>query len=207
MDRDTILEAAAQIISEKGFHAASMQEIAEAVSLQKASLYYHVTSKQEILLALLDRALDILIDRMQAVLAQPLPPEGKLREAMIAYLDILTEHNTLASVLLLEHRSLDPELHDRHIPRRDKYENLWRTLIEEGIAAGVFRRNDPSFTARALLGVMNWTITWYRPEGSLSPKEIAEQYADIFLNGLLLEDQKKKKLGSEDFKARSEIKS
>jgi AcrR family transcriptional regulator len=82
MTRDDILGAAAQIFREKGFHAASMQDIAEAVNLQKASLYYHVSSKQEILLALLDRALDLLIERMQLVLAQPLSPDEKVRQAM-----------------------------------------------------------------------------------------------------------------------------
>ena len=80
MTRDEILEAAAQIFREKGFHAASMQDIAEAVNLQKASLYHHVASKQEILLALLDRALDLLIERMQQVMAttQLLLRDGRL---------------------------------------------------------------------------------------------------------------------------------
>ena len=75
MTRDKILEAAAQIFSEKGFHAASMQDIAKSVNLQKASLYHHVSSKQEILLELLDQALDILIERIGEVASQPDPPE------------------------------------------------------------------------------------------------------------------------------------
>ncbi|MGB9586500.1 MAG: TetR/AcrR family transcriptional regulator, partial [Anaerolineales bacterium] len=69
MTRDDILDAAAQIFRQKGYHAASMQDIANAVQLQKASLYYHVNSKQEILLMILDRALDILINGMQGVMA------------------------------------------------------------------------------------------------------------------------------------------
>ena len=79
MTRDEILEAAAQIFREKGFHAASMQDIAEAVNLQKASLYYHVTSKQEILLDLLDRALDLLIQIIEPVTCSALPPDQKVR--------------------------------------------------------------------------------------------------------------------------------
>jgi AcrR family transcriptional regulator len=60
MNRNDILTAAAQVFSQKGFHAASMQDIAQTVNLQKASLYHHIDSKQEILLALLDQALDML---------------------------------------------------------------------------------------------------------------------------------------------------
>ena len=105
MTRDDILEAAAQIISRKGFHATSMQDIAQSVNLQKASLYHHISSKQEILAALLDQALDMLIERIQNVIDQPIPPDEKLRLAMRVYLSSMLDRRDLAAVLLLEHRS------------------------------------------------------------------------------------------------------
>jgi len=184
MNRDQILEASAQIIRQKGYHAASMQDIASAVNLQKASLYHHFSSKQEILLELLDQALDLLIERVSAVLAQDSPLDEKLCQAMRVYLESLAEHSDLAAVLLLEHRSLDPENHNRHFPRRDRFERLWRDLIQEGVKKGVFQDKDPSMTARALLGVMNWTITWYRPNGKLSIDQISDHFAALFLDGL-----------------------
>ncbi len=186
MTRDDILQAAALIFSQKGFHAASMQDIAEAVNLQKASLYYHVSSKQEILLALLDRALDVLIEHMSEVFSKPLPVEEKLRQAMVAYLQSMLDHRELASVLLLEHRSLEPDMHARHAVRRDRFERLWRDLIQEGLDQGAFCCIDPALATRALLGVLHWTITWYRPDGTLTPKEIAEQFSELFLGGLLV---------------------
>jgi TetR/AcrR family transcriptional regulator, cholesterol catabolism regulator len=186
MTRDDIIQAAAQIFTEKGFHAASMQDIADAVQLQKASLYHHVSSKQEILLAILDQTLDLLISQLTDILELDLPPEQRLRLGMIAYLRILTQHHSLASVLLLEYRSLQPDLKARHIPRRNRYESLWRNLIQEGQMAGIFTCTDIAFTARMLLGAMNWTITWYRPDGPLSADEIATGYADIFFKGLLV---------------------
>lgn len=185
MTRDDILEAAAQIFSQKGFHAASMSDIAAAVNLQKASLYHHVNSKQEILVTLLDRALDLLIEQMEQVMSLPLPPAEKLSHAMQTYLQAMLEHRDLAAVLLLEHRSLDEKNHARHIPRRDRFENLWRVLIREGLESGDFCCTDPVLAARALLGVMNWTITWYRPDGSLSVEELSEQYSRLFLMGLV----------------------
>jgi TetR/AcrR family transcriptional regulator, cholesterol catabolism regulator len=185
MTRDDILTAAAQIFSEKGFHAASMQDIALAVELQKASLYYHFASKQEILLALLDQALELLIAEMQTVLDEALPPDQKLRRAMVVYLQTMLEHRQLAAVLLLEHRSLDPELQSRHIPRRDRFERLWRDLIQAGTEQGAFDCTDPALATRGLLGVLNWTITWYRPDGELQPETIAGQFANLFLYGLV----------------------
>jgi AcrR family transcriptional regulator len=184
MNRDQILEASAQIIRQKGYHAASMQDIAEAVNLQKASLYHHFSSKQEILLTLLDQALDLLIERVSAALDEDISIDEKLSQAIRVYMESLDEHAALAAVLLLEHRSLDPEYHDRHIPRRDRFERLWRDLIQEGVESGVFHDTNPSMTARALLGVMNWTITWYRPDGLLSIRQISDHFTALFLDGL-----------------------
>jgi AcrR family transcriptional regulator len=184
MTRDEILDAAAQIFRQKGFHAASMQDIAEAVSLQKASLYHHVSSKQEILLALLDRALEMLFERVSQISSQVMTPDEKIRQMMRCYLQSLTEHIDLAAVLLLEHRSLEPKLHARHVPNRDRFEALWRDVVKEGVQSGVFECHDPALSARSLLGVMNWTITWYRPSGSLSIDQIADHFAHGFLNGL-----------------------
>lgn len=185
MTRDEILQAAAQIFSQKGFHATSMQDIAQSVNLQKASLYHHINSKQEILEEVLNKALDLLIANMQQVMVLPLPVDEKLRQAMRVYLKTMLDHRDLAAVLLLEHRSLEPEFRTRHITRRDRFERLWRDLVKEGSSNDLFYCEDPALAARALMGVMNWTITWYRPDGPLSAEVIAEQFADLFLCGLL----------------------
>jgi AcrR family transcriptional regulator len=186
LTRDEILSAAAVIIGAKGYEATSMQDIASAVNLQKASLYHHFSSKQEILLALLDHALYLLTDRLEDVRAATLSPEEKLRHAMVAYLEIITAQQNLAAVLLLEYRSLDAEQRRQHILRRDHFEHLWRDLIREGKRAGVFQCEDPSLAGRAILGVLNWTVTWYRPDGPSSAEEIADQFTSLFLKGLLI---------------------
>jgi AcrR family transcriptional regulator len=184
MNKDQILIAAAQIFRDKGFHAASMQDIAEAVNLQKASLYYHVNSKQEILLEILDKALDVITERVSEAIQDNSSVDMRLRKAVIAYLMTMLEYRDLASVLLLEHRSLEPALQVRHIPRRDRFEKLWRDLILEGKTQGIFHCDNPALAARAILGTLNWTITWYRPDGSLSASEISENYVNLFLRGL-----------------------
>ena len=107
MTREEILEAAAQVFRKKGFHGASMEDIAKAVNLQKPSLYHHVASKQEILLALLERALELVLERISAISTQDIPPDTKLKQMVRAYLQILAENTDLSAVLLFEHRSLN----------------------------------------------------------------------------------------------------
>src|SRR3989304_7860226 len=105
MQRSDIIQAAAPTFREKASPAASMQDIADAVQLQKASLYHHVSSKQEILLAILDQALDLLISDMRNVVDTDLSPAEKLRSAMQVYIGRLTENPNLAAALLLGARS------------------------------------------------------------------------------------------------------
>ena len=183
MTREEILEAAAQIIREKGFHAASMQDIAQAVDLRKASLYHHVNSKQEILVDLLDLALDHLVNQIEAVIAEDLPPDEKFRKALRSYLNYMAENLDLAAVLLLEHRSLEPEFRTRHIPHRDRYESYWQQIIEEGFREGIFEELDARLAVKAVLGVANWTIMWLNPDGRLTATEIADFSADLLLRG------------------------
>ena len=185
MTREDILEAAAQVFRQKGFHGASMNDIADATSLKKASLYHHVSSKQEILLEILDRALQLLLDRISSITNRNIPADKKLRLMVQEYLQILVDNIDLASVLLFEHRSLERRQHARHVPNRDKFEQLWKDVIAEGVSARLFACANPALTARALLGQLNWTITWFRADGELSIEQIADQYSDLLLNGLL----------------------
>jgi TetR/AcrR family transcriptional regulator, cholesterol catabolism regulator len=184
MTRDDILEAAAQVFRQKGFHGASMADIAEVVNLQKASLYHHVSSKQEILFELLDRALELLLERISPLAGLDLPADDRLCRMIREYLQILAENPDLSAVLLFEHRSLEGRQHARHVPNRDRFENLWRAVLNDGVRSRQFVCDDIPLTARAILGVLNWTITWYKPNGPLTIEQIANHYSNLLLNGL-----------------------
>ena len=139
MTKDEILDAAAQIFRIKGYHATSMNDIAGAVNLQKASLYHHVASKQEILFELLNQALALLTEHIANLIRDTtLSADQKLRLMIHSYLKALTDHMDLTSVLLMEHRSLEPQFQARHIPNRDRFEALWREVVDEGMQSGVF---------------------------------------------------------------------
>ncbi len=184
MQRSDILQAAAQIFRLKGYHATSMQDIAAAVHLQKASLYHHVQNKQDILVSILDQALDLVIADMETVLASPAPSQDKLASAVQVYVRHLVDQRDLAAVLLFEYRSLDSRRRARHLARRDRFEGLWRSLLEQGVLQGAFRPLDAPIVASALLGVMNGMLAWYRADGRLSADQIADIFSDLFLSGI-----------------------
>jgi hypothetical protein len=100
----------------------------------------------------------------------------------------LAEDADLSTVLLLEHRSLEENLRTQHIKRRDRYEALWRQMIQDGINQGAFRKVDISIVTFALLGVQNWMITWFKPGGRYSALALADQFSDLFLRGLRVDE-------------------
>ena len=75
--------------------------------------------------------------------------------------------------------------HAKHVPQRDKFEALWRGVVEEGLRDGIFDCPDSGLAVRGLMGMMNWTLTWYRPGGGKSIEKIADEYAELIFHGML----------------------
>ena len=127
MTREDILEAAAQVFRQKGFHGASMADIAGVVNLQKASLYHHVSSKQEILLALLDRALELLFERISAISTQSIPADdlGSIKEAELV-------HNLFSQGPGGDNRSsLDHHAHDSPLAQLTEQRREWDRTVAQ----------------------------------------------------------------------------
>jgi len=185
--REDILRAAARIFREYGFHGTTVQQIADAVGLQKGSLYHHIASKEELLHEVMMAGLTQLGERLEAVASSSLPPIEKLRQLIETHICYAAENLDIATVVLFEHRAMlgFPERRDEYVSRRDFFESQFRTAIQEGVDNGDFVQVDVPIVAQALLGAHNWLVMWYRPGGRLSAQEIASIIADAFLHGLL----------------------
>jgi len=187
VSRQDILDAAAHVFHERGYHGATMQDISAAVGLTAGSLYHHFSGgKEAILMAVLEAGLAQVTAELQALAGSPLPPDEKLRRAICVHIISVTEHVTVAALMVFEMRTALslPEAPARFLAGRDAFEGLYRQMIADGITAGLFRPVDVGVFTRALLGAANWVGVWYRPEGRLKGVDIAEQIADIFLNAL-----------------------
>ena len=187
--RDIIVEAAVELFAKTGYKGTSMRDIARAVGIRKASLYHHFESKQEILLTILDMGLERLIAPLEEVVASETSAEAKLRAAIQHHATLIATNPGVATLFFYEDYALDDGLRDHYVRRRDEFEAIFRRILQEGMDAGVFRRSDVSISAHALLGMVNWSTRWYRPQGRLSIEEIAQSFADLFLFGQLVVDE------------------
>lgn len=182
---DHLLEIATQLFKEKGYHNTSMQNLADALGVQKASLYYYIDSKEALLRRILERAATLLGSKVDEIYAADLSPAEKLGLALENHALMVMENLDLASVYLQEYRSLSPSQLEKVMATRKHYEQVLMQVLEDGIASGEFRPVNVKMTLLGFLGMLNWTHQWFSPTGTLSPQEIAAMLTDLALRSLV----------------------
>jgi len=185
--RREIEDAASSLFREHGYSGTSVRDIARALDIQGASLYAHVTSKQEVLWSIVERMAERFEEAADAGLADigPLADAGaRLASLVRAHVDVVTDDIERASVFVHEWRSLAPDHRAEIARRRDAYEARFRSTIEDGVLAGTFGSADPAVTAAFILTALNGLVAWYRPDGRLDPADLADSYADLILRAV-----------------------
>ena len=187
--RQAIEDVASDLFRERGYAGTSIRDIARALSVQGASLYAHVDSKEDVLWAIVDRAASHFeaaahAAEREAASRRPGDPAEAVAALVRAHIQVLTADVDEASVFVHEWRALGEMRRSAILARRDAYEARFRRPIEEGIAVGAFAMTDPAIASTALLTALNGVATWYDPEGRLSPERIADHLVDLALRML-----------------------
>lgn len=180
--RDALVEAAARLFREKGYERTTVRDLADAVGMQSGSLFYHFSSKGEILYEVMRRGIDDLTVAVRLELKACASPREELITMTRTHLRTLLS-NTQASLasLLYEWRSLPDEQRDQVVTLRDQYESLCREVIAQAMETGVVKKGDPKLMVRLWLGALNWSSQWYNVDGSLSIDDLAEEIVDLIL--------------------------
>jgi len=181
---ERILEVAMKVFRERGYHAASMQEIADVVGMQKGSLYYYISGKQELLFRILERAIDTITARVDEIYRSDLSPRDKLRRAIITHVEVVSERLDMLTILLRERHALSTIQQEIIDEKRVNYERLFQRILTDGIKAGEFRDVDVKIVSFGILGMCNWLYQWYSPHGRLPAAEIGEIFASLVFSGL-----------------------
>lgn len=184
--RRAIEDVASDLFREHGYAGTSIRDIARALSVQGASLYAHVTSKEDVLWAIVDRAatrfeLAAVEAEAAADARRPGDPAEALAALVRAHVDVLTSDVDAAGVFVHEWRALAPEHRQAILDRRDAYQGRYRRRIENGIAVGAFAMTDPGIATSTLLSAINGVAGWYDPNGRLPAARIADHLVELSL--------------------------
>lgn len=184
--REQILNGAARVFSKKGYHASTVDEIAKELGLTKASIYYYVSDKSDLLYQLYKRAMTALLESQLEIMARPDPPDAKLHAMIEEYVRIVASATAVYSVVVLrEHQALPPRKRKEIIALRDQYEQNYQQCIQEGIEQGIFEAQDVKMASYVVLGALNWIPNWFNPRGSLSKEQIGRMFAEQLVRGLM----------------------
>jgi AcrR family transcriptional regulator len=180
--REELVRTAARLFAERGYHGTSMGDIADALGVQKASLYSLTESKQQLLsdavragAEAFHAALDAVDDGAHAV--------ERIRQALRGHLRVVAEQLDAATVFIREWRYLEGDTREEFVAERRRYEERWRDLFREGVERGELRVDlRPSDAALVVLSAANWAYTWLREDADTDA--LADRFVAILVDGI-----------------------
>jgi AcrR family transcriptional regulator len=183
--RQLIIDTSARVFAQGGYHGTGIAELCEANELGKGALYHYIGSKEELLVAITDHVMDEVLAGVDRVAASGGTAVERLRMLGAEYLDIVVRFPDHVWVLLHEFPALTGERATEFHKRRHVFESAVEAILREGMAAKELRKADPRVAALAWLGMHNHAYLWLHPSGKRSAKDVASQFADIFIDGSL----------------------
>lgn len=190
LKRQAVLQTAAQLFNERGFHATSLDDIAERLHVTKPTLYYYVKSKDDILLECVRTALGLMKEGIDTVRREGGRALDQLVACMRIYVGIVMQDFGMC-VIRIGEDPLPAPLRKELRRLKAGIDHEFRRLIAAGIDEGSLAPCDPKMAAFMVAGGLSWVGRWYRPGGDLPPQDIADQAVDLLLGGVLAPTQRR----------------
>jgi len=180
-----LIEVATDVFYEKGYEAASLQDIADRLGMLKGSLYYYIQSKEDLLYDVIHSVHAEGLANIEALAAGEDDALQRLRSVIIGHIDHECRNMAKTAVFLHELQALAPERQAEIIGDEHAYRRVFSDLIQAGQAEGLIRADvSPKLAALGILGSVNWVYRWFRPGGEFTAREIGAQFADLAVRGL-----------------------
>ena len=184
MNREEIITAIAELFKEKGYHNTSINDISQKVGLKGGSLYYHIKSKEDALYKICADGMNAYLANMEIIMGTKDNPKTKLKNIVDNHIDHFSSNLPKLVVALIEFKALGDDYRKLYNEKRNAIELHVQNLLREGMDKGEFRQGDIKFMTFAVLGMLNWMIIWYNPEGKWSPKKLKNDFFKMILSGV-----------------------
>lgn len=180
--QERVREAAVTLFAARGFHGTGIRDLASAAGVSSATLYHYMGTKEDLLVAVMEQALDLLAGEAAAALAAcPPDPASRLAALVEVHVRAHALRRRETRVVDDEVRCLTGAARAAVIARRDAYQALWRAVLDDGIAAGTMTAASPATTTRALLELCSGIARWYDPAGPEPLEALVRQYRELVL--------------------------
>lgn len=183
--REDVVKAASRLFAARGYHGTSMRDLAREVGVLGSSLYSHIDSKEDLLVEVVEIGAALFQGAAAGAVARGGNGTELLTALVQGHIDVVLDHLDEARTFLYEANALDTEHRQRVVAARDEYEEVFRTALKTGRTDGSFRSDlDPKLGALLILSLLNAVERWYRPEGRLNRRALADTLVDFVTRGI-----------------------
>jgi AcrR family transcriptional regulator len=187
---ERVLTEAARLFREQGYAASTTRELAKRLGINKASLYYHVAKKEDLLHQICMEAMTRIYDEVSAAIESETDPAERIRALIGAHLHSTLTDLDLHGTMMLEMKYLTGDERDEVMEARNRFEGLVGSTISSAQRVGVIRHDMPaSYLRILLLNLLNWPLTWYELGTSMTPEKLSGYTYDLFMNGATPRDK------------------
>jgi TetR/AcrR family transcriptional regulator, cholesterol catabolism regulator len=176
--REEILRAAMKLFRKQGFNGTSIIEIAKEVGLPKGSIYNYVRSKEELLYEMITFGIRAVLPEVREIVASNDNGAAKLRRMVYVNVLSLAKHHDFIAIFFHDKNNLSSEHYEEYVGLRSEMEGHFKSIIEQGMTEGLFKKTEVTLLSFAVMGMCNWMTQWYRADGRLSSEEIATIFSD-----------------------------
>lgn len=184
--KERLLDRAAELFWTKGYAATTTREIAASLGIRQASLYHHVAGKEELLYELSVTSLEQLLESVQSAVSKSDCAEGRIRILVHEHLKRLLKYRNRNAIMIKELRALSGARRRQVLALRKRYQKFTQSVLKHAQNRGAVRTDIPAkYHCLALLNILNWAVLWFRGDDALTPDQLAEVFATIFINGAM----------------------
>jgi TetR/AcrR family transcriptional regulator, cholesterol catabolism regulator len=181
---ERVLTEGARLFREQGYAASTTRELARRLGINKASLYYHVAKKEDLLYQICMVAMSRIYEEVSAAIESESEPAERVRALITVHLHSTLTDLDLHGTMMLEMKYLTGHQRDEVVEARDRYEGLVGSTISAAQRSGAIRHDMPvSYLGILLLNLLNWPMTWYVPGSRMKPEKLSAYTYELYMNG------------------------
>ncbi len=185
--QERLFDTAAALFAEKGYHGTSIHDLAQAMGLQKGSLYHYFKSKEELLFRLLDEYITAALQEIEKICVLEDEPSEKLRQFMLFYSGFYAGDRDRLVLLINDIDKLGEPYRSQVIEKERRYYRALTGIFSQLQDAGIMKPIPPAVAAYAFFGMVHYTCKWFQQDGAISAESLGEMFLEIFTIGVFLD--------------------
>lgn len=181
LTEEAIYSVAAQLFAQHGYPSTTLEMIASQVGVHKSTIFHYVTLKEDLLAIVLDRGLRGYVESLEEIASADEDGATRFQAAVKNHLRFVFEHGSELKIFLRDRQHLNSEKGRSYLRMKDRYEELFNSIVQDGLDDGTLVPADPAMVCLFILGAANSVVEWFSGDGRFKAEEVADRFMDMMV--------------------------